>query len=437
MAADVCAPVYELGLDPTRLWQNGAMTRSSSSIDVVSPEDIGLSSERLARIDRHLERRYLGPQKIAGALTLVSRKDQVAWLSPLGQRDLARGKPMTEDTIFRIYSMTKPITSVALMMLYEQGEFQLDDAVYKYIPEWRDLRVYQQGNHPTWLTRPCDRPMTVRDLLTHMSGLTYGFMERTNVDRAYRRIGLGRDGQKDLRSMIEALAELPLEFSPGTRWNYSVSTDVIGYLVEVLSGLPYDEYLRTRIFEPLGMADTGFHVPLDKIDRLATNYSRRRDKSLKVEDDCEDSIYAVAPSFFSGGGGLVSTAADYLRFCRMLQRGGELDGARLLGRKTIELMTSNHLPGGVDLTELAYGNFAETTYEGVGFGLGFSVALDLAKAQIVGSPGEYAWGGAASTAFWIDPSEELIVIFLTQLMPSATFNFRAQLKSIIYPAIVD
>jgi len=237
--------------------------------------------------------------------------------------------------------------------------------------------------------------------------------------------------------MIEALAGLPLEFSPGTRWNYSVSTDVLGYLVEQMSGVPLDEYFRTRIFEPLGMIDTGFTVPPDKIDRFAANYTRGRDKKPRLEDDPATSVYARPTTFFSGGGGLVSTAADYLQFCRMLLNQGELNGQRLLGRKTIELMTSNHLPGGRDLAELATGAFSETTYEGVGFGLGFSVQLDCARAQIVGSPGEYAWGGAASTAFWIDPSEDLITIFMTQLMPSRTFNFRGQLKSIIYPAIVD
>jgi CubicO group peptidase (beta-lactamase class C family) len=406
-------------------------------IELVPPEEVGLSSERLQRIDRHLDGRYVAPGKIAGGLTLVARKDRVAYLSPVGQMDLARGKPMTADTIFRIYSMTKPITSVALMMLYEEGHFQLDDPVHKYIPEWRDLRVYRLGNHPGWLTDPCERPMSIRDLFTHMSGLTYGFMERTNVDRAYRRLGVGREDQKSLREMIEVLAELPLEFSPGTRWNYSVSTDVLGYLVEVLSGMPLDQYLATKIFQPLGMLDTGFEVPAEKQGRFAANYSRRRDKSLRVEDDPESSHYLGPVTFFSGGGGLVSTAADYLRFCRMLLGGGELDGARILGRKTIELMTLNHLPGGKDLTDLAFGTFAETTYEGVGFGLGFSVQLDCAKSQLIGSPGEYAWGGAASTVFWIDPAEELIVIFMTQFMPSGTFNFRGQLKSIIYPAIVD
>jgi CubicO group peptidase (beta-lactamase class C family) len=409
----------------------------TQKLNVVRPETVGLCGDRLARIDSHLTRRYIEPKKIAGSLTLVARKGEVAYLSALGQMDIERNKPMTEDTIFRIYSMSKPITSVALMMLYEHGHFQLDDPVYKYIPEWRNLRVYQLGNHPRWVTTPCERPMTIRDLFCHMSGLTYGFMERTNIDRAYRRLGVGREDSKDLRAMIETLAGLPLEFSPGTRWNYSVSTDVLGYLIELISGIPLDEYFRTQIFEPLGMVDTGFTVPADQVDRFAANYTRGRDKQPRLEDDPATSLYTKPATFFSGGGGLVSTAADYLRFCRMLLNQGELDGQRILGRKTLELMTSNHLPEGRDLTEVATGAFSETTYEGVGFGLGFSVQLDCAKSQIVGSPGEFAWGGAASTAFWVDPREELITIFMTQLMPSGTFNFRGQLKSIIYPAIVD
>jgi CubicO group peptidase (beta-lactamase class C family) len=404
------------------------------------PEDVGLSSERLARIDAHMKNRYLDPAKIAGALTLVYRRGEIAYLSPQGLMDRERGKSMTEDTIFRIYSMSKPITSVALMMLYEHGHFQLDDPVYKYIPEWRDLGVYQAGVYPNFVTTPCERPMTIRDLLSHMSGLTYGFMQRTNVDHAYRRSGLSGAEQPfdgTLRDMVEKLASIPLEFSPGTAWNYSVSTDILGHLVEVLSGEQFDEYLRRHVFEPLGMLDTGFHVPPDKVDRFAACYNRNARKELKLEDDPQTSRYLHPPKLFSGGGGLVSTAADYLRFCRMLLANGELDGVRLLGRKTIELMTSNHLPGGGDLMEHASGAFSETTYEGVGFGLGFSVTLDPVKAQIVDSVGEYAWGGAASTAFWIDPAEELIVIFLTQFMPSQTFNFRAQLKTIVYPAIID
>ncbi|MBW2282638.1 MAG: beta-lactamase family protein [Deltaproteobacteria bacterium] len=404
----------------------------------VRAEDVGMSSAQLARIDAHLNRRYLDTKKIAGALTVVSRRGQVAYASPIGMMDMDRGKPMREDTIFRIYSMSKPITSVALMTLYEQGEFQLDDPVHKWIPEWRDLRVYAQGNYPNFITTPCERPMTVRDLMTHQSGLTYGFMERTNVDRAYRRLDVGGAAAGGtLREMIEKLAGLPLEFSPGTRWNYSVATDVLGYLVEVMSGKRFDEFLQDHVFGPLGMVDTGFTVPPEKLDRFAANYNRGPDKQIRLEDDPETSEYARPRTFLSGGGGLVSTAADYLRFCRMLLAGGTLDGERILGRKTIELMTMNHLPEGQDLSTLGFGTFSETTYDGVGFGLGFSVALDPARAQLIGSVGEYAWGGAASTAFWIDPAEDLIVVFMTQFMPSGTFNFRGQLKTLIYPALID
>jgi len=406
------------------------------------PEALGLSSERLARIDAHLKGRYIDPGKIAGALTLVARRGEIAHLSPIGLMDRERGKSMTEDTIFRIYSMTKPITSVALMMLHEHGHFQLDDAVHKLIPvpAWRDLRVYQMGNHPEFLTTPCQRPMTVRDLLRHTSGLTYGFMERTNVDAAYRKLGIGSidepfDGT--LHDMVQLLATLPLEFSPGTAWNYSVSTDVLGYLVEVLSGEPFDQYLRRHIFEPLGMRDTAFRVPAQEVDRFAACYDRGPGKKLRLQDDPPTSPYLAAPKLLSGGGGLVSTAADYLRFCRMLLAGGELDGVRLLGPRTIEFMARNHLPDGKDLTDLSVGAFSETPYEGTGFGLGFSVKLDPVRSGVIGSVGEYAWGGAASTIFWIDPAEDLIVIFLTQLMPSATFNFRGQLQSIIYSAIID
>jgi CubicO group peptidase (beta-lactamase class C family) len=406
------------------------------------PEALGLSSERLARIDAHLKSRYIDPGKIAGALTLVARRGEIAHLSPIGLMDRERGKSMIEDTIFRIYSMTKPITSVALMMLHEHGHFQLDDAVHKLIPlpAWRNLRVYQMGNHPEFLTAPCERPMTVRDLMRHTSGLTYGFMERTNVDAAYRKLGIGtleKSFDGTLQEMVQLLATLPLEFSPGTAWNYSVATDVLGYLVEVLSGEPLDQYLRRHIFEPLGMHDTAFHVPLEKVDRFAACYDRGPGKKLRLQDDPATSPYLAAPKLLSGGGGLVSTAADYLRFCRMLLAGGELDGARLLGPRTIEFMTRNHLPDGKDLTDLSVGAFGETPYEGTGFGLGFSVTLDPVRSGVIGSAGEYAWGGAASTIFWIDPAEDLIAIFLTQLMPSQTFNFRGQLQSIIYSAIID
>ena len=403
------------------------------------PELGGFSAERLARIDEHLKRRYLDPAKIAGALALVHRRGELAWCSPLGLADRERGSPMAEDTIFRIYSMTKPVTSVALMMLHEEGCFQLDDPVAKTIPEWRDLQVYVAGNHPHFATRPCERPMTIRQLLSHSSGLTYGFMERTNVDRAYRKLGIGTFGigpRGDLRDMVSNLATLPLEFSPGTAWNYSVATDVCGHLVERFSGERFDRFLERRIFRPLGMDDTGFHVPEQKLDRFAAMYDRGPDKQLRLIGDPRKGAYLEPPRFLGGGGGLVSTAGDYLRFCRMLLAGGELDGARLLSRKTIELMTSNHLPGGRELTETSVGMFSEVQQAGMGFGLGFSVLLDPVKAG-GGSAGSYAWGGAASTIFWIDPAEELIVIFMTQLFPSRTFDFRGQLRAIVYGALAD
>jgi CubicO group peptidase (beta-lactamase class C family) len=404
------------------------------------PEDVGLSSERLARIDDHLKKRYLDPGKIAGALTLVWRRGEVAFLSPVGLADRERGTPMAEDTIFRIYSMTKPITSVALMQLHENGHFQLTDPVHRFIPAFRDLGVYAGGSYPAYLTRPAARDMTVQDLLRHTSGLTYGFMHRTNVDHGYRKAGLGSgEGRFDgtLAEFCEALGRLPLEFSPGEAWNYSVSTDVCGHLVEQISGEPFDEYLRRHVFEPLEMSDTGFWVPPDKADRFAACYERNRKKELRLQDDPATSPYLEKPRFLSGGGGLVSTAADYLRFCRMLEAGGELDGQRLIGRKTLELMTRNHLGGGRDLSDVALGWFAETPYAGVGFGLGFSVNLDPTASGTIGSEGEFAWGGAASTAFWVDLEEDLIVIFMTQFMPSRQFNFRGQLKSIIYGAIID
>jgi CubicO group peptidase (beta-lactamase class C family) len=404
----------------------------------IKPEDVGLSSSRLARIGEHLSR-YVDAGKIAGALTLIARRGQVAYCEPLGHLEIERRRPMTRDTVFRIYSMTKPITSVGLMMLYEQGRFQLDDPVHRFIPSWRDLRVFVSGNHPVWATKPVERPMTVRDLLSHTSGLTYGFMERTNVDAAYRKLGVAdraRPGYT-LQNMVDTLAGLPLEFSPGTRWNYSVSTDVVGHLIEVISGEPLDAYLGKNVLEPLGMRDTGFVIEDRQVPRFAANYQRQADGSLVLLDDPERSQYREC-SFLSGGGGMVSTAPDYFRFTSMLRNRGELDGVRLLGRKTVELMTENHLPGGQELTQLAQaGMFTETAYAGVGFGLGFSVMQSPARAHILGTPGEYAWGGAASTAFWIDPAEDLIVIFMTQIMPSSSYPLRRELRVLTYAAIVE
>jgi CubicO group peptidase (beta-lactamase class C family) len=405
---------------------------------MIKPEEVGLSSQRLDRIRPHLQR-YIDAGKVSGTLTLVARHGHIAYFEPQGHLELERARPMQRDTIFRIYSMTKPVTSVALMMLYEHGLFQLDDPVHTFIPSWQHLRVYVSGNHPTFITRPTERPMTIRDLLTHTSGLTYGFVERTNVDAAYRKLGVANmtGTGYTLQDMVDQLAELPLEFSPGTGWNYSVSTDVVAYLVEILSGQPFDAYLRDHIFAPLGMNDTSFLISDDQLPRLAHCYALQPDGGLALFDAPETSEFRQG-NFWSGGGGLLSTAEDYFRFATMLLNRGELDGVRLLSRKTLEFMTTNHLPGGQDLAALVgAGMFSEAAYNGVGFGLGFSVMQAPTRTQVIGSPGEFAWGGFASTAFWVDPVEDMIVIFMTQLVPSSAYPLRRELRVLTYGALID
>jgi CubicO group peptidase (beta-lactamase class C family) len=401
----------------------------------VAPEEAGFSAERLERITTHLDTAYIRPGKIAGCQTLVARHGRVAYFNSQGQMDRERARPMADDAIFRIYSMSKPITSVALMSLYEQGAFQLNDPVSRVIPAWRDQRVYVSGEGEGMVTREPVRPMTFRHVLSHSGGLTYGGTPHP-VDQVYRAQGVARGEGETLRTFVEKLAHVPLRYDPGENWHYSYSTDVCGYLVEAISGQPFDRYLQERIFDPLGMKDTAFSVAPEKIERFAANYSRQPDKSLALLDEPHSSTYLHQPSFLSGGGGLTSTTADYLRFCEMLRRGGELDGARILGPRTIKLMTKNHLAGGRDLTQMAIGAFSETANEGVGFGLGFAMTLSEVETGALGE-GDYYWGGAASTIFWIDPKEDLVVIFMTQLMPSGSFNFRGQLKNIIYSAIVD
>ena len=393
-----------------------------------TPEDVGLSGSRLYKID-HLTRRYINEGKLPGTITLVARRGKVVHLSCQGKMDVEADKDMDDDTIFRIYSMTKPVTSVALMMLYEDGRFQLDCPVSRYIPSFGRLRVFT----PEGLV-DAEREMTIRDLLTHTSGLTYGFMNATPVDAMYREQKV--EESKDLAEMVEKLGDLPLLFSPGTRWSYSVATDVCGYLVQEISDTPFDEFLREQIFEPLEMEDTAFVVPQDKVHRLAANYERTDDDGMRLVDSPETSIY-LNKRIMSGGGGLVSTVTDYNRFAQMLLGKGEYDGTRILGRKTVELMTSNHLPGGGDLTSMGQAVFSETPYDGIGFGLGFSVMLDPATAQILGTPGEFAWGGAASTYFFVDPGEELVVILLTQLMPSSSWPIRRELRVLAYQSIID
>lgn len=413
------------------------------------PVTLGMSASALGRIEDHLKRRYLDSGRFPGTQMLVYRRGAIAHSAVQGYADLERKTPMRDDTIFRIYSMTKPITSVAFMMLVEEGLVTLDEPVHKYIPQWQDLRVFQAGTVPPFLTKPVTRPMQIVDLLRHTSGLTYGFQQRSNVDAAYRAKKIGEvEKAGTLQSMIDDLASIPLEFSPGEAWNYSLATDVIGYLIEKISGRPFAQFLRERIFQPLGMHDTDFHVPAAKAHRFAACYNATPGGmatfhapggkgGLTLQDDPTTSSFLEPPSFISGGGGLCSTANDYLTFCRALLNRGELGGVRLLGPKTLALMTTNHLPGGKDLTQLSRSLFSEATYAGIGFGLGFSVTMDPALSLIPGSPGEYAWGGAATTSFWIDPAEELIAIFMTQVLPSSAYPVRRELRTLVYSAITD
>lgn len=414
-------------------------------MDVQGRKTQGMSRERLGRVERFVDEAYVATGKLPGALIQVWRRGELVLNSALGLADRERQVPLAEDSIFRIYSMSKPVTSVAVMMLVEECKIALDDPVSKYIPAWENLGVYNGGFMESFQTRQAARPMLVVDLLRHTSGLTYGFQQNTNVDAAYRKLKLGElatDGTLD--DMIEKLAKLPLEFSPGEAWNYSVSTDVLGYLVGKVSGIPFETFLKERIFDPLGMVDTAFHVPEEKASRFCACYAVGTLGSKVVstrepvlQDDPLTSPYLKPPGFVSGGGGLVSTAADYMRFARMLLQGGELDGVRLLGTKTLTLMTSNHLPGGVDLPRMSRSMFSEANYDGVGFGLGFATTVAPAATMIPGSAGDFFWGGAASTFFWVDPLEDLIGLFLTQLLPSSAYPVRRQLRTLVYSAITE
>jgi CubicO group peptidase (beta-lactamase class C family) len=402
----------------------------------VEAAEAGFDPERLARIDAFLDRHYFAPQLLAGAQLLIARDGKVVHFSTAGKAR-ASGGPMGEDAIFRIASMTKPVTSIAFMMLVEEGRVTLDQPVDTIVPEWKDIGVYESGGAGVpFAVKPPERPMMMIDLMRHTSGLTYSFQHRTNVDSAYRERKIeGWHGDLDLDGFVAALADIPLEFSPGTAWNYSVSTDVLGLVVERVSGMKLDRFFEERIFAPLGMTDTAFHVPAEKIDRLGDCWAFRQGKGAVLYDQGAKSVWSRPPRLLAGGAGLVSTVADYHRFCSMLLNGGELDGARIVGRKTIELMTANHLPGGADLTEMSRSLFSEAINAGQGFGLGFGVNLDPAKTMLPGSKGEYYWGGMFSTAFFVDPVERIHMIFMTQLMPSSTYPIRRQLKTLIYSAL--
>ena len=404
---------------------------------MTKPEVHGFSSARLATLDRFLAEKYVDAGRMAGVQLQITRRGELVHQTVLGMADRERGLKAAEDSVYRIYSMTKPFTSVAFMMLVEEGLVALDDPVTRFIPEWKGLSVFAAGLGP-YLTTPLARPMQMVDLLRHTSGLTYGFQSRTNVDAAYRKAKIGdTSGPGDMDGFIADLAKLPLEFSPGEAWNYSVSTDVLGVLVQRISGMSFEAFLQSRIFQPLGMSETGFSVRPDQQGRFAACYNATPSGGLDLQDDPTTSPYLKAPTFHSGGGGLVSTAGDYMKFCQMLVNGGELNGQRLIAPRTLKLMASNHLPGGQDLTKLSRSLFSEATNAGVGFGLGFAVTFDPVAAMLPSSPGEYYWGGAASTAFWIDPVEDIAVVFMTQVLPSSSYPIRRELRTLVYSALMD
>jgi CubicO group peptidase (beta-lactamase class C family) len=413
----------------------------------MKPETVGLSGQRLARLDDVMKRRYVDSGRLPGLLTMVYRRGALAHTGMSGQMDLERSKPMREDAIFRIYSMSKPITAVALMMLAEEGLIGLDDDVATHIPSWKNLGVYSTGlpslvatGEAAFITTPPERPMKVVDLVTHTSGLTYGFMNRTSVDRAYRHLHIAEPGAEGgLDGMIERLATLPLEFSPGTRWNYSVAIDVTGYLVQKLSGVSFGEFLRTRLFGPLGMVDTAFSCSAGANGRLSSCYMPAKGGGITLQDDAGNSTYAKPPNLESGGGGLVSTAHDYMRFCRMMLSGGTLDGVQILSPKTVALFSLNHLVGNQELGQMATpGMFSEAGYSGIGFSIGCGVNINVARTRLPGTLGEYFWGGAAATAFWIDPKEDLAVVFMTQVIGSdSRLTLRRDLRTLVYSAMTE
>jgi CubicO group peptidase (beta-lactamase class C family) len=399
------------------------------------PEDVDLSSERLQRVDEATHA-YVDAGKLPGVQTLISRRGQLVHHDCYGLTDVEAGTAVGPESIYRIYSMTKPITSVALMMLYEQGRLLLENPVARFLPDLADVQVWDGGSADAPQTRPPARAMTIHDLLTHQSGLTYGFHFQHPVDELYRQADLGNftEPTYDLAEGVARLASLPLLFDPGTSWNYSMSTDVCGRLVEVISGQPLDAFLRDHVLGPLGMHDTAFHAPEADLERCCPLYVRGKDGALAAFAPARSMVRP--PTFLSGGGGLVGTGADYLRFAHLLANGGELDGVRLLGPRTVAYMARNHLTGGKLLNEMGQSTFSEAAMEGTGFGLGVSVVEDAAALQNLASEGEFGWGGAASTAFWVDPVEDICVVFMTQLLPSDTYPIRRQLRVAVNQAIL-
>ncbi|MFP6772422.1 MAG: serine hydrolase domain-containing protein [Alphaproteobacteria bacterium] len=428
-------------------------------MQLTAPESVGLSGPRLERLTSWMAEQVTS-NRLPGLSAMVHRRGQNAYFNCTGQMDMEAGKPVAEDTIFRIYSMTKPITAVAAMICYEAGHFQLDDPIAKFLPGFSEMRVWD-GTPDGLNTVPAESYITVRHLLTHTAGFSYEFMEAGPVEAFYREQKITFNpsrqtaGGADLAAITTRLASAPLVRQPGSGWGYSVSIDVLGRLVEVWSGQSLDRYFDERIFQPLGMTDTAFQVAGDKLDRFAACYEpseggglgrlnstdaviRKSDGiGLKLSDAPAGSRYTQMPETLSGGGGLTGTIGDYGRFCQMLLQKGVLDGQRILGRKTVEFMAVNHLPGNQDMAGMGQPIWSESSAEGIGYGLGMAVVIDAPATQLIRSSGEYFWGGAASTAFWIDPAEEMFVVLMTQLIPSSFYPIRGELRVATYQALVD
>ena len=418
-----------------RMWMLAAVVASlalasaARELPTARPDRVGMSAERLDRITE-LARGYTESGKLAGVLTVVARDGQVVHVSAVGQRGVEDPRPLTEDALFRIFSMTKPITAVAAMILYEEGKFQLTDPVSKFLPELAELDVLVDGERV-----PAKNVMTMQQLLTHTAGFSYGFVETDPVDKLYGEVQAL--GAKDMDEFVERLATLPLKYEPGTQWHYSVAVDVTGAVIERISGQRFGEFLKERLFDPLDMRDTFFQVPPDKLDRFLPNHGWDRENSKLVAfDDTDFMDYTGGTRMESGGGGLVSTARDYVRFAEMMRAGGVLDGVRILSPKTVEFIATDHLPASLSAGGEGERPAVNLLNRGGGFGLGFGLVRDPALTGVIGSPGEYSWGGAAGTIFWIDPVEELVVVSMIQLMGSP-WPLRTELKVLTNAAITQ
>ena len=403
--------------------------------ETLRPDNLGFCPQRLARINPWLEK-YVDEGKLPFAALVVMRRGKVAYSSIYGKRDIEKQHPVLEDGLYRVYSMSKLITTVAALSLFETGELMLDDPITRYLPNFRNQKVYSSGDFDNMSLHDLASPVTIHQLMNHTSGFTYGAFDPGPVGRALRKakIDFGKTNES-LENIVERLSTTPLCFQPGSSWRYGVSTDVLGRIIEVITGKHLESVFKERIFDPLKMTDTSFSVPDDKLDKFCALYTRTNENPLKKLEDADDSRFRQPVIMNSGGGGLVSSMRDYVSFVEMIRRLGKLDGERVLGRKTVQYMMENHLPG--DMASMGQKTFSEMPMTGVGFGLGGAVLLDPVRSEILGSKGEFTWGGVASTAFWIDPLEDISVVFMTQLIPSSSYPIRRELRVLVYQALVD